>query len=381
MSDNNDETMMDGIIPVEPPEQYDEPEFSFDPEVDRFLWVEQARKSFQVSGDGLTVAVLDTGLNLQHVDFKDRIPAQVNFTNENGGDSDDATDGQGHGTNVGGIILAGGPDQGGDHTGIAPFAKIIPIKVLTNSGGGSWNMIRNGLQWVIDNRETHNITVVCMSLGDGSNEVTERSMIGPRREIQQHIQTLTKDKVAVCIAAGNDYFRHNSKQGMSFPAIVRECISVGAVYDADEGPFSYSGGAKAFSSKEGRITPFSQRLHVSTSRANATSIFAPGAPITSSGINGSRGESTQSGTSQATPVVCGLILLMQEFYHRMTGEMPEVALLARLLRFGGVTINDGDDEDDNVEHSNKNYRRVDALSALDAVRRHLQRQRLANMTT
>ncbi len=157
--------------------------------------------------------------------------------------------------------------------------------------------------------------------------------------------------MAVVIAAGNDYFSHQSRQGMGFPAIIRECVSVGAVYDAVEGGFRYGSGAVANSSRPGQITPFSQRLHESVNPDTYTDIFAPGAPVTSSGINGPHGESVQHGTSQATPVTAGLILLMQEFYWRATGELPTVDDLILWLRRGGVTIHDGDDEDDNVEHT------------------------------
>ncbi len=118
------------IAPVDRPRQFDQPIFSHLPEVDSFLWVSQARQAFNVNGAGQTVAVLDTGLNTGHVDFAGRVVAQVNFTADNGGDSGNATDGNGHGTNVGGIIVAAG-----DHQGIAPGANIIPIKVLSNSGG------------------------------------------------------------------------------------------------------------------------------------------------------------------------------------------------------------------------------------------------------
>ena len=72
----------------------------------------------------------------------------------------------------------------------------------------------------------------------------------------------------------------------------------------------------------------------------------------------------------------GVILLMQEFHRRLTGELPEVGdLLAWLIR-GGVPIIDGDDEDDNVQHTNLSFVRLDALSALDATRRAIQKRLL-----
>lgn len=356
------------IAPVTPPAQSDRPIGARLVEVDNFLWVTRARQSFFVNGEDLTVAVLDTGLNTQHVDFAGRIPAQRNFTNDNNGDPNDATDGNGHGTNCAGIIVANA-----DHKGIAPGANVIPLKVLPDRGGGSFAAIDHALQWVLDNRETHNITVVSMSLGDTGNYIDDNF---GHNNIHEKIKSLTNKDIAVVIAAGNDYFRHESRQGMGFPAIFRECVSVGAVYDAPGRGFIYGDGSRAFSMKEGQLTPFTQRLHRSVNRSTRTDIFAPGAPVTSSGINGEHGESIQHGTSQATPVISGLMLLMQEFYKRESPkrEMPSVRKLTTWLRRGGVKIFDGDDEDDNVEHTNQFFIRADALSALDAVRRDIQRE-------
>jgi subtilisin family serine protease len=363
---NADQRAPEAIAPPETPVQFDEPQLSFLPQVDEFLWATQARQAFQVTGDGLAVAVLDTGLNTEHVDFSGRVVAQRNYTDDNDGDPKDATDGDGHGTNVAGIIAANG-----DHIGIAPGANMIPMKVLSNQGRGSFAAVADALDWVLEHRDEFNITAVCMSLSDGGN-YTDDDFLGD--SLRDRIRQLREKKVAVVIAAGNHYFTHNSQQGMAYPAIIQECVSVGAVYDAAEGGFSYSSGARANSTRAGQITPFSQRLHPMVNARTRTDIFAPGAPVTSSGINGPHGESVQHGTSQATPVTAGLILLMQEFYHKATGELPEVNDLVSWLRRGGVTIRDGDDEDDNVEHTNLRFLRADALSALDAVRRALHRK-------
>lgn len=367
-----DEQFSTTIPPVEQPIQFQQAN-DFLIEVDDFLWVSRARQAFHLTGQGFAAAVADTGLNTGHVDFTGRVPVQVNFTADNGGNVNDATDGQGHGTNVAGIIAAGG-----DHIGMAPAANIIPLKVLSNTGSGSFEAVDQALGWVLENHAQYNIGVVCMSLGDSGN-YTDDTIFGSapvHSAIQQKIRDLRDAKVAVVIAAGNDYFRHGSQQGMSFPGVLRECVSVGAVYDADEGDFAYGSGAIAFSTRPGQITPFSQRLHPRTNRFTHTDIFAPGAPVTSSGILGPHGESTQHGTSQATPVVAGLILLMQEFYCRVSGEMPSINELVAWLRRGGIQIIDGDDEHDNVEHTHLTFIRVDALSALDAVRRELHKRML-----
>jgi subtilisin family serine protease len=213
-----------------------------------------------------------------------------------------------------------------------------------------------------------------MSLGDGGNYPGDEDFEGD--SIARRIERLREAKVAVVVAAGNDYYTHDSQQGMGYPAIIRDTVSVGAVYDAPEGRFGYGSGAVAYSTRAGQITPFSQRLHPSVHPEAYTDVFAPGAPVTSSGILGEHGESTQHGTSQAAPVTAGLILLVQAFYQRVTGELPSVDDVVTWLRRGGITIHDGDDEDDNVKHTDLDFIRVDALSALDAVRRSLHKRRL-----
>lgn len=62
---------------------------------------------------------------------------------------------------------------------------------------------------------------------------------------------------------------------------------------------------------------------------------------------------------------------MQEFHKHKTGELRSVAKLVNWLQKGGIAIHDGDDENDNVQHTKLNFIRADALSALDAVRRAL----------
>ncbi len=333
-------------------------------EVDDFLWISKARQVFGVSGKGRVVAALDTGLNADHVDFAGRVLPGRNFTPDAGGDPNKISDGNGNGTNCAGIILASG-----DHVGVAPEARIVPLKVLRNNGGGSFPWVVEALDWTLQNYAALNISAVSLMLGDGGNYVSDTQFSGA--ELTQRIVALSQARVAVVVPAGNDYHTHGSQQGMTYPAIVRHTISVGAVYDAEEGSFSYGSGAKALSTRAGQITPFSQRLQPTVNGTTYTDVFAPGAPITSSGINGQHGESVQHGTVQAGAVVTGLVLLLQDLSVQMTGVLPPVEDLTSWLRRGSVTIFDGDDEDDEVEHTLLPYPRVDAFLALYEARRAL----------
>ncbi|MFD3429170.1 S8 family peptidase [Nocardia fluminea] len=359
----------ESVVPVEKPLQSDLTVMPELLEVDLLVRAAEARTKFNVDGSGMTVAVLDTGLRTTHVDFAGRVRVGRNFTSDNNGSPTDPSDGQGHGTNVAGIICAGGV-----HTGMAPRANIVPVKVLGNSGGGSFLAIRDALLWVLANRESLGISAVCMSLGASDNNTSDADFAGDG--IGEVMRKLTDAGVACCVAAGNDYFAHNSAQGMSYPAIFRHTISVGAVYDGDEGSFSYGSGATALSTAPDRITPFSQRLHSSVGGDCATDVFAPGAPTTSSGIRNDSGESIQHGTSQATPVVAGVVLLVQQFHLRVAGTMPSVADVRKWLLAGAVPIVDGDDEEDNVVHTGQTFSRISAFGALTACAKDVARSAL-----
>ena len=143
---------------------------------------------------------------------------------------------------------------------------------------------------------------------------------------------------------------------MSYPAIARSSTSVGAVYDANIGGVRYRSGAIATSTDRDRITPFSQRFHDSVSTPLRTDIFAPGAAVTSSGINSDRGESVQQGHSQASPMTAGVILLLQEYYLREKKRLPTVDELEKWMREGAVMIQDDCNACDNVPHTKRGFR-------------------------
>ncbi|MBX9582476.1 MAG: S8 family serine peptidase, partial [Gemmataceae bacterium] len=347
----------------------------------------KARSVFEVTGKGLTAAVLDTGLRATHVDFKGRVKAQVNFTPDNNGAADNAADGNGHGTNVTGIVAAGGPAAGGINTGMAPGAGVVAIKVLRDNPqlGGEWAWLIAGLDWVLDpaNRQQHNITVVNVSISDHLTHPGDNfDPTSSRRKIRDRIALLRQARVPVVVAAGNGY-GPSGQPGMGFPAICRETVSVGAVFDADWGAMGpYSHGGTALSTRADQIAPFSQRLHashLSVDAATRTDFFAPGSPKQSSGIGGDDKPSLQeAGTSQASPVVAGVILLMQEYHLRKTGKLPAVDDLERWLQGGADTVVDvippPDQPYDNVPHSGLPYLRVNAWRAMTVMKATLDEQ-------
>src|SRR4051812_42266884 len=93
------ESVRKDILPPPWIKQYEEPKAArFLVVASEFIRVGEARTEFRVNGDGMAVAVIDTGLRVTHEDFKGRVPAQINLTSENAGNADDAKDLDGHGT-------------------------------------------------------------------------------------------------------------------------------------------------------------------------------------------------------------------------------------------------------------------------------------------
>ena len=309
-----------------------------------------------IDGSGFSAVILDTGIDLDHPFFgpdadgdgiSDRIVFNYDFA-----DSDaDASDHHGHGSNVSSIVASSDTDL----PGMAPGSGIIHLKVFSDSGSGSFSYIEQALQWVVDNATAYNIASVNMSLGDGGNHGSPQSLYG----IADEIAALAALDVITVSASGNDFFAINSVQGVQYPSADPNSLSIGAVYDKSGGGYSYSSGAKAYSIAADAIAPFSQR------DANLTDVFAPGAPITGAGPNG--GLVTMHGTSQATPHIAGIAVLAQQLAMQELSRRLTVEEFTDLLATTGVTINDGDDEDDNVDNTGLDFSRVDVLALADAI--------------
>lgn len=309
----------------------------------------------QFDGAGFAAVVLDTGIDLNHPFFgpdgngdgvADRIVYHYDFAN---GDAD-ASDFDGHGSNVTSIV--GSSDS--VHTGMAPGADLIHLKVFTDAGGGNFGYLESALQWVIANAATYNIASINMSLGDSGNYASA----GARYGLGDELAALVALDVIVVSAQGNSFFEFGSAQGASYPASDPNSMSVGAVYDANIGPVGY-GGAQANSTGPGRITPFSQRS------TTLTDIMAPGAAITGANFNG--GTVSQHGTSQAAPHIAGIAVLVQDMAQHYLGRRFTQAEFIDLLQQSATTINDGDDEDDNVVNTGANFPLVDVFDLAELI--------------
>lgn len=204
----------------------------------------------QTHGDGVTVAVIDSGIAEHHaLDVADR----RNFSSDG-----EPLDTLGHGTHVAGIIGA----RRGAAKGIAPGCTLLSLKALGHSGMGSNDAVADAVAFATEAKAD----IICMSLGSASANA----------RVHAAIQAAHAQGVIVVCAAGND------GGAVDFPAAFPETIAVGAV--------DRNGVACEFSCRGKEII-----------------VAAPGHDITSTWL--SDGYATISGTSMAAPFVAGTLAL------------------------------------------------------------------------
>jgi subtilisin family serine protease len=300
-----------------------------------------------LTGKGLTLAVVDTGLNTMHREFRNagnRIVSRVNYSGI--GSPSDVEDADGHGSHVTGIAAG--------RNGVAPKASMAVLKA-SHEGGATFDVVEQALDWVLKNPT--GIVVVNIS-GADRNFSSDGGF--STDSIRLQIEQLRKQGIAVVASAGNQFYKSNSTEGMGFPAICRETISVGAVYDADVGRREHNDGSKACTTGKRRYVPMSQRLHGGNVR---TDIFAPGGVLKSADKGPDTAVAYLTGTSQAAPYISGLVLLLQEHALKEHKRLATVDQIEESLFEGAVQLEDGDDEDDNVTNTNKRYPVVNAVGA------------------
>ncbi|WP_413168347.1 FG-GAP-like repeat-containing protein [Capilliphycus salinus ALCB114379] len=301
----------------------------------------------------------------------DRIVYQYDFAD----DDPDASDTNGHGSNVTSIVAS----QDSTYTGMAPGANIIHLKVFKDgSGSYLYEDLEQALSWVVENTEEFNIASVNMSLGstinlsdtitpellsDAIGDPTRPNPVGERAEdfvgTSQLLEQIVAKDVIVVSASGNSFFDFGGIPGVVYPSADINSLSVGAVWDSQNDFISWASGAVDFTTDVDRIASFSQRDPV------LTDIFAPGPFSTGADANG--GIVTQGGTSQAAPHIAGIAALAQELAVQELGRRLTFEEFRTLIRDTGETIFDGDDEDDNVFNTGAEYKRVDVLALGEAI--------------
>lgn len=238
-----------------------------------------------LTGAGIKLAVLDTGIDLAHPDFVSRAITHASFVS---GESVD--DVQGHGTHCAGTAAAGSPQAANvPRYGAAPGVELFVAKVLNNRGAGRELDIIAGIEWALDN----GCDIISMSLGRAT---------GPQEPFDPlYVDIAAEALEAGCLivaAAGNDSDRrYRYIAPVSSPANAPSIIAVAAI-EAD-----------------GRVAPYSNG-GVGTGRID---IAAPGSGVFSS-VPRPQLYRSLSGTSMACPHVAGIAALWAESDPALRGQ-------------------------------------------------------------
>ncbi|MFF3257929.1 S8 family serine peptidase [Streptomyces sp. NPDC002932] len=245
-------------------------------------------------GKGSKVAVLDTGIDADHPDVKDRVLESKSFV-----PGQEVDDKNGHGTHVASTIAGSGAASDGVNKGVAPAADLIVGKVLSNEGSGSDSGIIAGMEWA----KAEGADVVSMSLGsdvpdDGSDPMA------------QAVDTLSADGGPLfVIAAGNSY----GVGTIGSPGSADKALTIAAV------------------DKQDNRADFSSMGPLIRSHGLKPDLSAPGVDINaaaSQSVPGMVGMyQSMSGTSMATPHVAGAAAILKERHPDWSGQRVKDALM------------------------------------------------------
>jgi len=211
-------------------------------------------------GSGVDAYIIDTGIYVDHDEFEGRASWGVTYAD----DEYDNADCNGHGTHVAGTV-------GGKTYGVAKNVKLIAVKVLNCAGSGSWADVIAGIDWVRKEvaERGNNASTANLSLGGGKIQA-----------VNDAVKRLHESGVVTAVAAGNS----NSDAKNYSPASESTVLTVGATSSSD---------ARSSFSNYGEFID----------------IFAPGSGITAAWIGSPTNTRTISGTSMASPHVCGAAAL------------------------------------------------------------------------
>lgn len=262
------------------------------------IGVDYVHRELGLRGNGVAVAVLDTGIDNDHPDFAGRIVDQYCYSSSrscapsNIPEGPNAQDEAGHGTAVAGIVLSAGAQS---PLGVAPEASLVAVRVFRDAGGAQTSDIIKGLDFVLRRQPQTGTRVVNMSLGAGSGRGVNCD--SQNQSMKEAFQRLVNRRVAIFVATGNDGLTN----AVAAPACISNSTAVGATYDGD---YPTGGG---FCPGQRNVTPLT--IACFTNRGRAMDILAPGLFITTSALGGGVTR-PGAGTSYASPMAAGVAALM-----------------------------------------------------------------------
>ena len=271
-----------------------------------------------LDGNGVSVGIIDTGIDATHRDLSGKVAAARNFVEagQPGGDApEDVTDRHGHGTHVASIIAGSGAASNGKYQGVAPNARLTIAKALDDSGNGTDSAVIAAMQW-----QAPRARVVSMSLGGAPSDGTD--------PVSQAVDDLTAQYGTLfVIAAGNE---GPATRTVSQPGAATSALTVGAVDSADK--------LADFSSRGPRLGDFAIKPEVT---APGVRIVAARAAGTSMGTPVDASYTAASGTSMATPHVAAAAAILAQQHPEWKADQLKTALVGSARPTGGSVYSEG----------------------------------------
>ncbi|MBR4392078.1 MAG: S8 family peptidase [Bacteroidales bacterium] len=315
------------------------------------------------TGAGVVVAVVDSGVNYDHLDLADHLWDGGEAFPHHGydivNDDDDPMDDKGHGTHVAGIVCGDGTS--GSQTGVAPDATLMCVKTTAADGFGGAVNIAGGMEWAVE----HGCDLINLSQGMAGAGITDK-------EIFRRTCTAILDAgIVALVCAGNEGLSI-LQMAYPIPNNVRVPASCPPPYlDPDQmanpgglscvvavGAVNYNDAAADFTSRgpvTWQDTEFGDYAYNPGIGLIRPDVCAPGVNIKSLDFQNTSGYTYMDGTSQATPCVAGIVALMLQKNPEL---MPDE--ICRILEETSVKLTPNKSNTTGVG-------RVDALAAVNAV--------------
>lgn len=251
------------------------------------------------TGEGVTMAIIDTGIDGNHTALDDldddnttndpKIVAFYDAINNPGATNGTEIfpyDDNGHGTHCAGITAGtGAPDY--RHIGVAPRANLVGVKVLDGGGSGSFAAVMAGMEWTVEKRHEFNIRAASMSLGALTGAIEWTS--SEEESVNRMANEMMRAGVTLFIAAGNS----GGTATIGTPGSAEDVITVGSL-DKNTAIAVYSSQGPT---EEGRVKP---------------NVAFVGSSVNAPDANTGDGYVALSGTSMATPGAAGVAVLMYQ---------------------------------------------------------------------
>ncbi|MBE0576909.1 MAG: S8 family serine peptidase [Desulfuromonadales bacterium] len=274
------------------------------------------------AGQGTTVAIVDSGVDVNHADLGERWRSGTNsWYDPNGEHPAVPTDLNGHGTQVAGLVLGGNND--GTYIGVAPDAEWIGVKIFADNGLASNSAIHAGFQWLLDPDDNPNTDDAPDIVNNSWAFETSTDVCNTlSREFQADIQVLKAAGIAVVFAAGNT---GPSTSSSVAPANYPESFAVGSVGTFLSTTLISDFSARGPSACDGTIYP---------------EVVAPGFLVWTSDLTAGGAfpfsYAQVSGTSFSTSHVSGVMALLLSAFPGVSVDAIETALKQSATDLGAV---------------------------------------------